>query len=52
VGRGLVDELGDEDDGRQNAGHEAHRPDHDVQVGQRHHHLLVKFLQSHPPITI
>ena len=30
VGRGLVDELCDEDDGRQHAGNETHRPDHDV----------------------
>ena len=32
----LIDELGDEDDGGDNAGHEADRPDHDVEGGQGH----------------
>ena len=33
VSRGLIDELGDEDDGREDAGDEAHGTDDDVQVG-------------------
>ena len=36
VRHGLVDELGDEDDGRDDAGHEADRAHDDVEVGECH----------------
>jgi len=39
---GLVDELGDKDDGGDDAGDEADGPDHDVERGQRHPFVAVK----------
>ena len=38
MGRRLVDELGDEDDGREDGGHKADAADDDVEVGQGHGH--------------
>ncbi len=34
MGRGLIDELGDKDDGGEDASDEAHGADDDVEVGQ------------------
>ena len=38
MSRWLVHKLCDEDDGGEDGGHEAHAPDHDVEVGQGHGH--------------
>ena len=39
MGHRLVHELGDKDYGGEDAGHEAHRADDDVQVSQFNHDL-------------